>query len=467
MNNLIRFYLNLFSGSNTATRGGRRNRAEILEIVCTKPVEINSKKGTSGTVIDLLANYLRVQKDKNFSLQQYHVNFIPDIDIPIVRKALIREHKKTLGGYLYDGVSTVYLTKSLEKESTDFVGRLKDDSLVKITVKNTMNFIPSTDGRMMQLLNLILRRAMEGLNLQLVGRNYFDAAAAIELQEFNIQLWPGYITSIHQHEQEILMSCKTDHKVMRKETAYNVLKQCFANSRNPRDAFCKEMIGITVLTEYNNNTYRIDDVDWESSPKSTFLTKTGQVSYVDYYRKRYNISIRDDKQPILISKSKARDLRAGQSELIALIPELCRVTGLTDEMRKNYSTMNAIAQHTRLSPADQIGRIMTFNLRLQSNAVSADVFKEYNVTLSKDLVQLQGRTLAPEKVIFGNNQQAVMDQRSEWTHVFRNCKLFSPKCLNNWFLITPRMHEVKVRSFVCKMLDAAKGMGFMMSAPIV
>lgn len=459
--------MNLFSGSNTATRGGRRNQTEILEIVRTKPEEINSKKGTSGTVIELKGNYLRLQKAKNFSFQQYHVNFIPDIDIPIVRKALIREHKKILGGYLYDGVSTVYLTKCLEKESTDFVGKLKDDSLVKITVKNTKNFIPSTDGRMMQLLNLILRRAMEGLNLQLVGRNLYDAAAAIELGEFKIQLWPGYIISIRQHELEILLSVEIDHKVMRQETAYNVLKQCFNNSRNPKDAFCKEMIGITVLTEYNNNTYRIDDVDWESSPKSTFLTKNGQISYVDYYKKRYNLVIKVDKQPILISKAKARDLRAGQSELIALIPELCRVTGLTDEMRKNYTTMNAVAQHTRLSPADRIARIINFNLRLQSNAVSAEVLKEYNVTLSNELVALQGRVLSPEKVIFGNNQEAVMDQRSEWTHVFRNCKLFNPKCLKNWFLITPRMHEVKVRSFVGKMLEAAKGMGFMMSAPIV
>lgn len=39
---------------------------------------------------------------------------------------------------------------------------------------------------------------------------------------------------------------------------------------------------------------------------------------------------------MLISKAKARDIRAGQAEIIALVPELCRATGITEEMRTNF-----------------------------------------------------------------------------------------------------------------------------------
>lgn len=438
-----------------------------MEVVTTKPKNLNSKKGEAGKVIGLKSNLFQLLKGKHFEFQQYRVDFIPEIDIAIVRKALIREHKKILGGYLYDGASTVYLTKSLEKESTDFAGKLKDDSLVKITLKKTTNFITATDGRVMQLLNLILRRAMEGLKLQLVGRNFYDAAAAIKIRDYKIELWPGYLTSIRQHEKYISVTVEIDYKVMRMETAYTILQQCFANSRNAKDAFVKEMVGTTVLTGYNNKTYRIDDVDWDSSPKSTFITKNGPVSYKDYYKRRYDLVITDDRQPILISKAKAKDLRAGQSELIALVPELCRATGLTDDMRKNYNLMNEVAKHTRLSPSDRITRLLSFNQRLQSNELSAAVFEEYNVKLEKQLVEFQGRTLPAERILFGNNQQTVMDQRSEWTHSFRNCKLYNPKSLKNWCVITPRMHEVKVGVFVTKMLEAAKGMGFIISPPTV
>lgn len=79
--------------------------------------------------------------------------------------------------------------------------------------------------------------------------------------------------------------------------------------------FMREMIGTTVLTDYNNKTYRVDDVDWKSSPDSSFETKNGPVTFVDYYLKSYQINIKDRKQPMLISKANARGLRSGGPEL--------------------------------------------------------------------------------------------------------------------------------------------------------
>ena len=92
--------------------------------------------------------------------------------------------------------------------------------------------------------------------------------------------------------------------------------------------FSSQVIGVIVLTGYNNNTYRIDDVDFQVSPRSTFRKKNGEeISYCDYYNTRYNIVISDMQQPLLVSRSKPRDRRAGQDEIVYLIPELCRSTG--------------------------------------------------------------------------------------------------------------------------------------------
>jgi aubergine-like protein len=41
----------------------------------------------------------------------------------------------------------------------------------------------------------------------------------------------------------------------------------------------KTLIGVIVLTRYNNKTYRVDDIDWDQSPRSTFTThREGEVS---------------------------------------------------------------------------------------------------------------------------------------------------------------------------------------------
>jgi aubergine-like protein len=46
-----------------------------------------------------------------------------------------------------------------------------------------------------------------------------------------------------------------------------------------RDVVQKSLIGVVVLTRYNNKTYRVDDIDWDQSPRSTFHThREGEVS---------------------------------------------------------------------------------------------------------------------------------------------------------------------------------------------
>ena len=62
------------------------------------------------------------------------------------------------------------------------------------------------------------------------------------------------------------------------------------------------------------------------------------MSYKDYYKTRYNENISDPNQPLLINK----DRKTGNE--IALIPELCQVTGLTDSMRADFRLMKDLAE---------------------------------------------------------------------------------------------------------------------------
>ena len=47
----------------------------------------------------------------------------------------------------------------------------------------------------------------------------------------------------------------------------------------------RKIIGQSVLTRYNNKTYRVDDIDWNQTAESTFKKDDGtEYSYIDYYR---------------------------------------------------------------------------------------------------------------------------------------------------------------------------------------
>jgi len=97
------------------------------------------------------------------------------------------------------------------------------------------------------------------------------------------------------------------------------------------------MVGCTVVTKYNQKTYRVERVDFGMSPSTTFDKQGTQVSYQDYYKTRYNESISDPNQPLLINK----DRKTGNE--VALIPELCQLTGLTDSMRADFKLMKDLA----------------------------------------------------------------------------------------------------------------------------
>lgn len=81
---------------------------------------------------------------------------------------------------------------------------------------------------------------------------------------------------------------------------------------------------------------------------------------------QYQVTIRDPHQPLLMSKPKKRDLRRGQGN-IYLIPELCVATGLSDDMRNDYSVMRDFAVWTRMAPDKRVLALRKFNTQLFEN----------------------------------------------------------------------------------------------------
>lgn len=122
---------------------------------------------------------------------------------------------------------------------------------------------------------------------------------------------------------------------MRMETVYDILQNI---DRGPdfQTQFTEAVLGLVVLTDYNNKTYKIDDVLYNKSPSDTFETKNGTISFVDYYREKYGIRISNPTQPMLVSRATERQRRGGEDETVLLIPELCRPTGLTDRQRNDF-----------------------------------------------------------------------------------------------------------------------------------
>ena len=119
---------------------------------------------------------------------------------------------------------------------------------------------------------------------------------------------------------------------------------------------------MTVVTRYNQKTYKIDRVDFAQSPATSFDKNGTPTSYADYYKTWYNETIKDQNQPLLINK----DRRTGNE--VALIPELCQLTGLTDAMRANFNLMKDLAQIVHTNAEAKIKEIKNLMNHFKSNA---------------------------------------------------------------------------------------------------
>lgn len=76
---------------------------------------------------------------------------------------------------LFSGGNLLYLTKKLVKDPMTLECQDRSGNEYVIHLVHTKETIKITDSSAMKLLNIILRRAMGCLDLQLVGRNLYDA----------------------------------------------------------------------------------------------------------------------------------------------------------------------------------------------------------------------------------------------------------------------------------------------------
>jgi aubergine-like protein len=451
-------------------RGAMRGRRQVnVESVRTRPATLNSKKGTSGRVVMLQSNYFRLETHTDWCLYQYRVDFAPDEERTIVRKALLRNHRATLGGYIFDG-TILYSSVRFPQDPLEFISvRTEDETRIRITVR-LVGDLAQGDAHYIQFFNILMRKCLSHLNLQLVGRNFFDAKAKIIVPAHKLELWPGYVTSIRQHESNILMCCEINHKIMRQETALELLTSCTrGDERMYKKLFTQAITGCVVLTDYNNATYRVDDVDFEVNPKSTFeIRKKGNVtriSYVDYYLQKYQVKIHDLEQPLLVSLTKARERRSGEPEYVYLVPELCRMTGITDEMRGNFTFMRDLGEHTRINPPVRLKRLENFNQRLQREGAVQQDLKLWNMKLAQKLVEFQGRVLPQEKIVQGHDVKYDAGLQTDWTKELRNNPMLVIPALTNWVVMYPTRLQRDAQNFVTAMVRAAQGMRFVIPQP--
>uniref|UniRef100_A0A8C6Q6P4 Piwi-like RNA-mediated gene silencing 1 n=1 Tax=Nothobranchius furzeri TaxID=105023 RepID=A0A8C6Q6P4_NOTFU len=442
--NLIRIYISAgFQQMKLGERGGRRrdfhdtgiNTRQVMEHVK------DSKTGSSGAVINLTANYSRILSRPEWVLFQYHVDFKPVMDSRRLRSALLFQHEEVLGpARSFDG-ALLFLPHRLHNKETVVCSQTRNGENVQITITLT-NELPPTSPVCIQFYNIIFRRILRILNMQQIGRNYYNPDDPLEISQHSLTIWPGYATTILRYESSIMMCMDVSHKVLRSETVLsfmaNLERKC--QGQNYHEMCEKELVGLIVLTKYNNKTYRIDGIAWDHTPINTFKKGSADISFKDYYK---NVNVLKSTKGIFVFK------------------------GLTDKMRKDFTIMKDLSAHTRLNPDQREKRLTSFLSNIQRNAEAQTEMTKWGLSFDKQLLKLTGRVLGGERLFQGSQWYDYNPQTADWSREMRGLSVISSPPLNCWLLFHTKRNSSEAQSLLQSLNKVSAPLGIRMQRATV
>lgn len=367
------------------------------------------------------------------------MKFEPAVDSKSFRIKILNANMPKMGNIrMYDGGSILFLPKLLPDKVTEFVTPHPKDTNENITM--TVTFLRKKRlGDCLQLYNILFKRIMHVLLYVCYGRNFFDQRGTIMIPQHRLEVLPGYAVAVDEYEGGLMLCLDTQHRVLRTLSVLELLKEYRSIYKERfKQVASNHIIGSVILTKYNNKTYVIDEILWDNSPKDTFDTYDGsKISYIEYYNKQHSLEIHDLNQPLLLHRKSIRV--AGSLEkvdrFVCLVPELCYMTGLTDEMRSDFKVMKDVAQYTRVTPNQRMNALRKYLQNVAKSEQAQQILKDWGLELHSASIDLQARIIDPETITFGDGASFRCNEKAEFSNPLANNKLLGPVDFNDWVIV--------------------------------
>ncbi|XP_006162656.1 piwi-like protein 4 [Tupaia chinensis] len=401
------------------------------------------KTGSSGIPVKLVTNLFKLDLPQDWQLFQYHVTFSPDLASRRLRIALLYGHSEFSNrAKAFDG-AILFLSQRLEEK-----------------VKIKISILQSKRLRLGDV--WILKK----LSMYQIGQNFYNPSEPVEIPQYKLSLCKGFAISVSWFESKLLLSADVSYKVLRNETVLEFMTAlCHKTGRSCFTQMCEnQLIGLIVLTRYNNKTYRINDIDWSVKPTHAFRKRDGtEVTYVDYYKQQYDITLSDLNQPVLVSLLKSKRNDNTEARIAHLLPELCFLTGLTDQATSNFHLMKAVAEETRLSPLGRQQRLARLADNIQRNKDARLELETWGLHFGNQ-ISLTGRVVPSEKIMMQDHICQPVSA-ADWSKDMRTCKILSAQSLSKWLILCSNRIEDVTESFLNCLRRVGSSMGFNVGYP--
>lgn len=307
---------------------------------------------------------------------------------------------------LYSPVHVEEATFTAEYDNVSYTVKIVPSGMLEVSGDDRESIVFM--GRFFKVLQSQLR-------LKQIGRKYFDDKAVRPYDNWKLKVWPGFQTSLNAYQDRILVNIDTCFKVLRETTMHEFIENLMQRFQGNQERVKEEIIGMTVMTKYNNAMYRVDDIDFQLNPQCTFkFRETEEMSYAEYYEKKYNRKLGHPNQPLLIHKRKK------DGNIIHLMPELCVLTGQSDEMRQNFQLQKDLNEMIKPNPQKRLEGSQKLIDLIKNNEKTKDLLGKWAITLDMNPVSVDAVKVDAGSILMGKNNTFSIENTPDFDRKIQN-----------------------------------------------
>lgn len=410
--------------------------------------------------VRVFSNYFKMSLTQNIVKYNIGVEAPSEIDRnQIIKDCLFRnkDNKQKLVSlfgeyfkYLNGSIYSVQLVDQSLAFQHNISGENDANIEITITIEQDTNSIVSSDPIAKNLTGYLTKNLQAMLKYKQIGRNLFNPDRAVTVEMFEV--WPGYATSFIPGEStNSLLNIDLVSKVI---TQVNVLsfmsnlrQKC---SHDFENVIGSELEGKSVMTKYNRKIYRVDRVEFKMNPTNTFKRQDGsEITFANYYQTQYKLNISVMQQPLLVHV----DRKKGEVDKeIYLIPELCVMTGLTDEQRADRKIMGNLDKVIKPQAGERLKRCADLIQAFVSNPKTKQLMDEWKLKVDMTPLQVQGVKINAGNLLFNGKNVNIENSQN----LDRDCqqKMFRTKNFTQVVIFYPGRNKREFQSFMQNFTDA-------------
>ena len=454
------------------------------------PIRRPDNGGTFGQRVTLLTNHFEMRMENLPECYHYDIEIEPKMSADrkrsIFKQFLIEKMKlgHVKDKFVFDGQKNIYschkiTTEQLPPKKTE-MEFLNEETGRKFNAKITIQFAANVDLSMileyirnrnvdiekpqqaLNVLNTAYKQLCMGMaNFVTLKRATFKKPTGrpIDLTG-GLDLWFGYQPSVIMGKWKVYLQIDITSKGFTQETPMVDYVSNFFR-RHPGELeldfyqmknLTKALSGYKIKTTHLGYTKKIHDFKENAYKKIPDLNQTVE----QYFKSQYNVQLKYPNLPLVRITPKEKD---------NCIPmEVCILKGEQPSLKKlDEEQQSRMVRETAMDPSRRNQMIME-KLNKETKPNSSGIFKQFNLAVSDQMAEIEGRVL-PGPIMYGGNNRSVPADRGN----YRSPGFAQPATsLMGYVVVCPRKLEEKIGPMDSSMSQEARkaGMNWPVNSPV-